>query len=136
MNIAESLVTQTISGTATGVAAGSTVRLAIGNTTATAIVNNDGTFSATVSPAILATLLGGNFTVSASVTDAVGNTTSTSGGVQLGLTQPTLTVNTVLGDGILSAADLASNQTISGHRIWLPGRRSVLRSTALPIQRK
>ncbi|WP_028715398.1 Ig-like domain-containing protein [Pantoea ananatis] len=114
LNIAESLVTQTISGTATGVAAGSTVRLAIGNTTATAIVNNDGTFSATVSPAILATLLGGNFTVSASVTDAVGNTTSTSGGVQLGLTQPTLTVNTVFGDGILSAADLASNQTISG----------------------
>ncbi len=50
LNIAESLVTQTISGTATGVAAGSTVRLAIGNTTATAIVNNDGTFSATVSP--------------------------------------------------------------------------------------
>ena len=114
LNIAESLVTQTISGTATGVAAGSTVRLAIGNTTATAVVNGDGSFSATVSPAILATLLGGNFTVGASVTDAVGNTTSTSAGVQLALTQPSLTVNTVFGDGILSAADLASNQTISG----------------------
>ncbi|MGG6184323.1 Ig-like domain-containing protein, partial [Pantoea allii] len=114
LNIAESLITQTVSGTATGVAAGSTVRLAIGSTTLTAVVNSDGTFSATVSPAILSTLLSGNFTVGASVTDAVGNTTSTSAGVQLALTQPSLTVNTVFGDGILSAADLASNQTISG----------------------
>ncbi|WP_072193734.1 Ig-like domain-containing protein [Pantoea stewartii] len=114
LNIAESLVTQTITGTATGVAAGSTVRLAIGNTTATAVVNADGTFSASLSPAVLSTLLGGNFTVSASVTDAVGNTTSTSAGVQLAVTQPTLTVNTVFGDGVLSAADLSTNQTISG----------------------
>ncbi|MBZ6395095.1 MULTISPECIES: Ig-like domain-containing protein [Pantoea] len=114
LNLAESLVTQTISGTVSGVAAGSSVRLAIGNTTTTALVNPDGTFSATVSPAILSTLLSGNFTVSASVTDPVGNTSSTSAGVSLGLIQPTLSVNTVFGDGVLSAADLASNQTISG----------------------
>ncbi len=116
LNIAESLVTQTITGTATGVAAGSTVRLAIGNTTATAVVNADGTFSASLSPAVLSTLLGGNFTVSASVTDAVGNTTSTSAGVQLVVTQPTLTVNTVFGDGVLSAADLQLTRPSAGRR--------------------
>ncbi|MER5028783.1 Ig-like domain-containing protein [Pantoea anthophila] len=114
LNLAESLVTQTISGTVSGVAAGSSVRLAIGNTTATALVNADGTFSTTVSPAVLSTLLNGNFTVSASVTDPVGNVSSTSAGVSLGLVQPTLSVNTVFGDGVLSAADLASNQTLSG----------------------
>ncbi|MCP1205135.1 Ig-like domain-containing protein [Pantoea sp. B550] len=114
LNLAESLVTQTISGTVSGVAAGSSVRLAIGNTTATALVNADGTFSTTVSPAVLSTLLNGNFTVSAAVTDPVGNVSSTSAGVSLGLVQPTLTVNTVFGDGVLSAADLASNQTLSG----------------------
>lgn len=114
LNLAESLVSQTISGTVSGVAAGSSVRLAIGNTTATALVNADGSFSTTVSPAVLSTLLNGNFTVSASVTDPVGNVSSTSAGVSLGLIQPTLSVNTVFGDGILSAGDLASNQTLSG----------------------
>ena len=114
LNLAESLVTQTISGTVSGVAAGSSVRLAIGNTTATALVNADGSFSTTVTPAVLSTLLSGNFTVSASVTDPVGNTSSSSAGVSLGLIQPTLSVNTVFGDGVLSAADLVSNQTISG----------------------
>ncbi|MGJ0127378.1 Ig-like domain-containing protein [Pantoea sp. RHCKP32] len=114
LNLAESLVTQTISGTVSGVAAGSRVTLAIGNTTATALVNADGSFSTTVSPAVLSTLLNGNFTVSASVTDLVGNVSSTSAGVSLGLVQPTLSVNTVFGDGVLSAADLASNQTLSG----------------------
>lgn len=34
--------------------------------------------------------------------------------MSLGLFQPTLSVNTVFGDGVLSAADLASNQTLSG----------------------
>lgn len=114
LNLAESLVTQTISGTVSGLAAGSSVRLAIGNTTVNAQVNADGSFSTAVSPAILSTLLNGNFTVSAAVTDPVGNVSSTSAGVSLGLFQPTLSVNTVFGDGVLSAADLASNQTLSG----------------------
>ncbi|MCL9651615.1 Ig-like domain-containing protein [Pantoea agglomerans] len=114
LNLAESLVTQTISGTVSGLAAGSSVRLAIGNTIVDAQVNADGSFSTAVSPAILSTLLNGNFTVSAAVTDPVGNVSSTSAGVSLGLFQPTLSVNTVFGDGVLSAADLASNQTLSG----------------------
>ncbi|NEG61863.1 Ig-like domain-containing protein [Pantoea agglomerans] len=114
LNLAESLVTQTISGTVSGLAAGSSVRLTIGNTIVDAQVNADGSFSTAVSPAILSTLLNGNFTVSAAVTDPVGNVSSTSAGVSLGLFQPTLSVNTVFGDGVLSAADLASNQTLSG----------------------
>ena len=115
LNLVESLVTQTVSGTVTGVAGGSTVRLAIGSISATATVNNDGTFSTQLTPDLLSTLLGGNFTVSASVTDVVGNTTTTLAGVQLAIgNQPTLTLNTVFGDGVLSAGDLASNQTISG----------------------
>lgn len=114
LNLAESLVTQTISGTVSGLAAGSIVRLAIGNTNVTAQVNPDGTFSTTVTPAVLSTLLSGNFTVSAAVTDTVGNVSGTSAGVSLGLIQPTLSVNAVFGDGVLSAFDLASNQTLSG----------------------
>ncbi|MBP2167601.1 hypothetical protein J2125_000793 [Erwinia toletana] len=114
LNLVESLVTQTITGTVTN-AAGSTVRINIGNSTVTAQVGSDGKFSATVAPDILGTLLNGNLTVGVSVTDAVGNTTGVSAGVQVGISNPpTLTLNTVFGDGVLSAADLNSTQTISG----------------------
>ncbi|WP_156322208.1 Ig-like domain-containing protein, partial [Winslowiella iniecta] len=95
--------------------AGSTVRVNIGNSTVTATVGNNGQFSAQVTPDILGTLLNGNLTVGVSVTDVVGNTTSVSAGVQVGISNPpTLTLNSVFGDGVLSAADLVSAQTISG----------------------
>ncbi len=114
LNLAESLVTQTISGTISNVAQGTAVRINIGNTTLNATVGTNGAFSAQVTPDLLGTLLAGNLTVGVAVTDAVGNTSSVSAGVQLGLTQPTLTLNTLFGDGVLSAGDLNSNQTISG----------------------
>nr|WP_277619655.1 Ig-like domain-containing protein [Winslowiella iniecta] len=115
LNLLESLVTQTISGTIANVTAGSTVRVNIGNSTVTATVGNNGQFSAQVTPDILGTLLNGNLTVGVSVTDVVGNTTSVSAGVQVGISNPpTLTLNSVFGDGVLSAADLVSAQTISG----------------------
>ena len=114
LNLAESLVTQTISGTISNVAQGTAVRINIGTTTLNATVGANGAFSAQVSPDLLGTLLTGNLTVGVAVTDAVGNVSSVSAGVQLGLTQPTLTLNTVFGDGILSAGDLTTNQTISG----------------------
>lgn len=114
LNLLESLVTQTISGTVSNVAAGTGVRISIGNTVLNATVGQDGAFSAQVTPDLLGTLLSGNLTVGVAVTDAVGNTSSVSAGVQLGLTQPTLTLNTLFGDGVLSAVDLNTNQIISG----------------------
>ena len=115
LNLVESLTTQTISGTVTNVAQGSTVNISLGNTTVTATVGANGAYSAQVSPAILSTLLDGNLTVGVSVTDAVGNTASTSAGVRVGIhTTPSLTVNTVFGDSVLSANDINTVQTISG----------------------
>jgi len=115
LNLVESLVTQTISGTATNVAQGSTVTISLGNTTVTTTVGANGAYSAQVSPAILSTLLDGNLTVGVSVTDAVGNTANTSAGVRVGIhTTPSLTVNTVFGDSVLSANDINTVQTISG----------------------
>ncbi|WP_380179373.1 Ig-like domain-containing protein [Kalamiella sp. sgz302252] len=115
LNLVESLLTQTISGRATNVAQGSTVTISLGNTTVTAVVGADGVYSAQVSPAILSTLLDGNLTVGVSVTDTVGNTASTSAGVRVGIhTTPSLTVNTVFGDSVLSANDINVVQTISG----------------------
>ncbi|WP_414148391.1 Ig-like domain-containing protein [Erwinia sp. BNK-24-b] len=115
LNLVESLSTQTISGTVSNVAQGSTVTINLGDTVVTATVGANGAYSAQVTPAILSTLLDGNLTVGVSVTDAVGNVASVSTGVKVGIhTTPTLTVNTVFGDSVLSANDINTVQTISG----------------------
>lgn len=115
LNLLESLVTQTISGTVGNVAGGTTVTIRLGNTSVTAEVAPNGTFSAAISPDILGTLLDGNLTVGVSVTDRVGNTSSVNAGLKVGIgVSPAVTVNTIFGDGVLSAADLNSTQTISG----------------------
>ena len=115
LNLVESLVTQTVSGTIANVLPNTEVRINIGDTVIRAVTDANGAFSAQVAPSVLSTLLNGNITVGVSVTDAVGNTSSSNVGVQVGIAnQPTLTLNTVFGDGVLSAGDLANNQTISG----------------------
>ncbi|TPW42840.1 Ig-like domain-containing protein [Mixta tenebrionis] len=115
LNLVESLVTQTITGTVANAAAGSQVRVNIGNVVVNATVGGDGRFSAAITPDILGTLLNGNLTVGVSVTDPVGNVSSVSTGLQIGIANPpALTVNTIFGDGVLSAADLNSAQIISG----------------------
>ncbi|WP_338557206.1 Ig-like domain-containing protein [Erwinia sp. E_sp_B04_8] len=127
LNLLESLVTQTISGTVGGnVAVGSAVTINLGNTTVTGTVGQGGVFSAQVTPAILSTLLDGNLTVGVSVTDAVGNVSSTSAGLKVGLhIPPSLSLNTVFGDGVLSVGDLATAQTISGGSFNLPAGSTV-----------
>lgn len=114
LNLLESLVTQTLSGTTTA-AVGSTISLNVGGTPLTTTVQPGGVFSIGLLPSLLSTLLDGNITVGASVRDNVGNTVSTSTGVKVGIsTTPTLTLNTIFGDGVLSASDLNTAQTISG----------------------
>lgn len=126
LNLLESLTTQTISGTVNNVAAGSTVTINLGNSTVTATVAQGGTFTAQVSPAILSTLLDGNLTVGVSVSDAVGNIATASSGVKVGThTTPALTLNTIFGDGVLSAADLTTAQTISGTASNVPAGAAV-----------
>ncbi|WP_275553825.1 Ig-like domain-containing protein [Mixta sp. Marseille-Q2659] len=127
LNIAESLITQNITGTVANAAAGSQVRINLGNTVVSATVGSDGRFSAAVAPDILGTLLNGNLTVGVSVTDPVGNVASVSTGVQVGIKNPpSLTLNTVFGDGVLSAADLNTTQVISGSSSNLGSGSSVV----------
>ncbi|WP_338152918.1 Ig-like domain-containing protein [Chimaeribacter coloradensis] len=115
LNVLEALTTQTISGNVGNVAAGSTVRINVGNIVTTATVGQNGSFSAQLTPDVLGTLLSGNLTVGVSVTDPVGNVASASIGAQVGpRVTPTVTLNTIFGDGVLSAADLSIAQTISG----------------------
>ncbi|MDU4092361.1 MAG: Ig-like domain-containing protein, partial [Pantoea sp.] len=127
LSLVESLVTQTVSGTVANAAAGSQVRINVGNIVLNAAVGSDGRFSADLTPDLLGTLLNGNLTVGVSVTDPVGNVSSINTGIQIGSNNPpALTVNTVFGDGVLSAVDLNSNQTISGSSSNLGSGSSVV----------
>lgn len=127
LSLVESLVTQTVSGTVANAAAGSQVRINVGNIVLNAAVGNDGRFSANLTPDLLGTLLNGNLTVGVSVTDPVGNVSSINTGVQVGINNPpALTLNTIFGDGVLSAVDLNTNQTISGSSSNLGSGSSVV----------
>ncbi|TKY84172.1 Ig-like domain-containing protein [Pectobacterium polonicum] len=118
LNLGDLLVNQTLSGTATGLA-GRTITLSIsGSQIATATVGSDGKWSAAVTPSVLGILQGlgsGDFTVSATATDSVGNSTSGSAGIKFDFSQPVITLNPVFGgDGFLNAAEAVVAQIIGG----------------------
>lgn len=118
LNLADLLVNQTLSGTATGLAGGTITLSIAGSQIATATVGTDGKWSAAVTPSVLGILQGlgsGDFTVTATATDSVGNTANGSAGIKFDFAQPVITLNPVFGgDGFINAAEALVAQTISG----------------------
>lgn len=113
LNHTEALAAQTISGTVTGLTSGQ-VSVTVGGTTYQTAITN-GTWSLALSAGVLASIADGAMTVTASVTDAVGNTVS---GSQLinAIVQavPTVGLNPLFGNGILDLVDLLTNPILSG----------------------
>ncbi|MFW7250477.1 Ig-like domain-containing protein [Enterobacter sp. BNK-34] len=104
----------TISGTASGLAAGAAVTVMLNGKAYSALVDDNGKWTTTV-PADQVSQLGeALYTVTASATDSVGNNTSTSHTVNVESVLPGVIVNTIAGDDIINAAELAAGQTISG----------------------
>ncbi|HEC1651542.1 TPA: Ig-like domain-containing protein, partial [Yersinia enterocolitica] len=115
LNILDSQAIQTISGTVVNGVLGTQVLVNIGGTQLSAVVGANGVWSLPVPTNILSALSDGSQTISVSLVDGAGNTSSANGLVNVLIhAQPTLTVNTIFGDGILSVADLLVAQTISG----------------------
>nr|WP_245176488.1 Ig-like domain-containing protein [Cronobacter sakazakii] len=112
LNAAEANAGQVISGTSN--LASGTVTLNVGGSTFTAAISN-GAWSVNVPAATLKGLQDGTLTVSASVTDPVGNV-ATGSQIVNAIVQalPQVAVNPIFGDGILSLSDLLSPQLISG----------------------
>jgi len=114
INSAEKTQDLTISGTASGLAAGAVVTVMLNGKAYSATVDDGGQWTTTV-PANEVGLLGeAIYTVTASATDGVGNSTSTSHTVNVESVLPGVTINTVAGDDVINAAELATGQTISG----------------------
>jgi hypothetical protein len=113
LNHAEALAAQTISGTVTGLTSGQVMVTVGGTTYPVSIVN--GTWSLALSAGTLASIADGALSVTAKVTDAVGNTVTGSQVVNaIVQVVPTIGLNTLFGNGILDLVDLLTNPVLSG----------------------
>ncbi len=114
INNAEKTQDLTISGTASGLAAGAVVTVMLNGKAYSAQVDNNGKWTTTVPANEVGQLGEALYTVTASATDSVGNNTSTSHTVNVESVLPGVIVNTIAGDDVINAAELAAGQTISG----------------------
>ncbi|HGE6929021.1 TPA: Ig-like domain-containing protein [Enterobacter cloacae] len=103
-----------ISGTSANLAEGTVVTVILNGKNYTATTAADGTWSLTVPAADLAGLGQANYTLNATATNGVGNSISTTANLQVDTALPTVTINTVAGDNVINAAEVAAGQTISG----------------------
>lgn len=115
LNAAEALLTQTLTGTTTN-AVGATVTLTLGGIAFAAQVKADGTFSLSLTPAILAGLLDGSLHIDASITNSAGQSASTSATATVGIhTLPTMVLGSIFGgDGYLNLSEASTAEIISG----------------------
>uniref|UniRef100_UPI00372CFDA7 Ig-like domain-containing protein n=1 Tax=Kluyvera intermedia TaxID=61648 RepID=UPI00372CFDA7 len=93
---------------------GTAITVTLNGINYTATTAADGSWNVTVSASAVSALGEANYTVSAAVTDSVGNSASTTHDVQVDSALPVVTINTIAGDDVVNAAEVATGQTISG----------------------
>ncbi|MFY4347620.1 Ig-like domain-containing protein [Enterobacter hormaechei] len=103
-----------VSGTSANLAEGTVVTVILNGKNYTATTAADGTWSLTVPAADLASLGEANYTLSATATNGVGNSVSNTANLLVDTALPTVTINTVAGDNVINAAEVAAGQTLSG----------------------
>ncbi|HAT6801583.1 TPA: Ig-like domain-containing protein [Citrobacter freundii] len=111
LNATEAQADLVITGTTTA-PAGQTVTVTINGNDYTALVQANGSWSVTVPAAEAGALTSGN--VTATVSDAAGNTGSASHALTVDTTSPVVTINTVAADDIINRAEHGQTQIISG----------------------
>ncbi|WP_423244682.1 Ig-like domain-containing protein [Enterobacter ludwigii] len=114
INSTEKTQDLTLTGTASGLAAGAIVTVMLNGKAYSATVDDNGLWTATVPADQVGALGEAIYTLTASATDAVGNSTSVTHTVNVESVLPGVTINTVAGDDIINTAELASGQTLSG----------------------
>ncbi|MBL5943122.1 Ig-like domain-containing protein [Enterobacter asburiae] len=103
-----------VSGTSANLAEGTVVTVTLNGKNYTATTSADGTWSLTVPAADLAGLGQANYTLNATATNGVGNSVSNTANLLVDTALPTVTINTVAGDNVINAAEVAAGQTLSG----------------------
>ncbi|WP_348959361.1 Ig-like domain-containing protein [Enterobacter cloacae complex sp. Mu1197] len=103
-----------VSGTSANLAEGTVVTVTLNGKNYTATTAADGSWSLTVPVADLASLGEANYTLSAAATNGVGNSVSNTANLQVDTALPGVTINTIAGDNVINAAEVAAGQTLSG----------------------
>ncbi len=114
INNAEKTQNLTISGGSSGLATGTTVTVMLNGLAYSATTDGSGNWSVTVPASAVGALGEAVYSISASATDSAGNSGSTTHTVNVESLLPGVIINTVAGDDIINAAEIAVNQTISG----------------------
>ncbi|WP_326471807.1 Ig-like domain-containing protein [Enterobacter wuhouensis] len=114
INITEHAQAQIVSGTATGAAAGDKVTVTIGGQTYTTVLDAAGNWSVGVPASVISALQDGTATVTASVTDAAGNTGSGSHNVTVDTGLPSVAFNAISGDNVLNAVEKGQDLSVTG----------------------
>ncbi|NIF31610.1 Ig-like domain-containing protein [Enterobacter sp. Cy-643] len=94
--------------------AGTLITVTLNEINYQAVAGTDGSWSTTIPASAVSKLGEANYTVTAAVTDAHGNSNSDSHSVQVDSALPTVTINNVTSDNILNITEIASGQTLSG----------------------
>ncbi|MGS5250257.1 Ig-like domain-containing protein, partial [Escherichia coli] len=114
INAAEAGADQTISGQVTGATAGDTVTVTLGGATYTATVQANLSWSVNVPASALQALGNGELTISASVTNSVGNTGNGTREITIDANLPGLRVDTVAGDDVVNIIEHDQALVITG----------------------
>ncbi|HFS8941409.1 TPA: Ig-like domain-containing protein [Enterobacter roggenkampii] len=114
LNVVEKGQDLSVSGTSANLAEGTVVTVTLNGKNYTATTAADGTWSLTVPAADLAGLGQANYTLNATATNGVGNSVSNTANLLVDTALPTVTINTVAGDNVINAAEVAAGQTLSG----------------------
>ncbi len=114
INAAEKGADLTLSGTTTNVEAGQTVTVTFGGKNYTATVASDGSWTATVPAADLASLTDGSASAQANVSNINGNSASAVHNYSVDSSAPTIIINTVASDNIVNASEADAGVTVSG----------------------
>ncbi|WP_044868895.1 Ig-like domain-containing protein, partial [Enterobacter ludwigii] len=93
---------------------GTSITVALNGIHYTAITDASGNWRVTVPASAVSALGEAHYTVTASVTDSVGNSASATHDVLVDSSLPVVTLNTLAGDNIINAAELAAGQTLTG----------------------
>ncbi|NAL59501.1 Ig-like domain-containing protein, partial [Escherichia coli] len=114
INNVEHTQAQIISGTATGAVAGDRLVVTIAGQQYVTSTNASGNWSVGVPASVISGLADGTVTISATITDSAGNSSTQTHNVQVNTAAVSLSVSTISGDNLINAAEAGSALTLSG----------------------
>nr|WP_237161475.1 Ig-like domain-containing protein [Shigella dysenteriae] len=114
INNVEHTQAQIISGTATGALAGDRLVVTIAGQQYVTSTDASGNWSVGVPASVISGLADGTVTISATITDSAGNSSTQTHNVQVNTAAVSLSVSTISGDNLINAAEAGSALTLSG----------------------